>query len=65
MGLRGAGIEGLIGRWVGGTMGELPIVTARATASALPIGEEEEVTCGLACIFHKSPEFSRPTRVCG
>ena len=33
MGLRGGGIEGLMGRWVGGTMDELPVVTARATAS--------------------------------
>ena len=33
-GLCGGGIEGLLGRWVGGTMGDLPVVTARATANA-------------------------------
>jgi hypothetical protein len=34
MGLRGGTIEGLLGRWVGGKMGELPVLTARATAGA-------------------------------
>lgn len=33
-GCAGGGIEGLLARRVGGTMGELPVVNARATANS-------------------------------
>ena len=62
----------LAGTWipvpVGGGMVELLTAPANTPINSLGVLSGDGFIPDfptLACIFHKSPEFSRPTRVCG